>query len=356
MRRGSRAKRVGFVAGAIGAFMMVFAACEQPAEQTGGGGGGGGGGGDGDGGYSPTSVSIATGTTSGVYYPVGGAMAEIINDHVDGVSASAEATGASVENVRLLEGGQSDIIISQGDVVYQAYRGEGDEFADGEVPMQVLMVLYPNVYHAVSLQSINERLDLQCFSDIAGHRFSVGAAGSGNELATNLVFDALGISPADDISRQRLDYAQTATALRDGNLDAGSWVVGEGHGTLRELEATNPIHLIPICPDEQAQVTEAYPFYTEHTISADTYSTLEEDVDTIALWNIVAVSSDLSEDAGYELAKALYENVDFINQVYEPGAEYLTLDTLENAPAPLHPGVIKYAEEQGATIPDELRP
>lgn len=353
MREGSR-RRGGFAAVTIGAFLLLFAACEQPAERTGGGGGGGGDGGSGE--YSPSSISIATGTTSGVYYPIGGAMAEVINDNVEGVSASAEATGASVENVRLLEGGQSDVIISQGDVVYQAYNGEGDEFAEGAVDLQVLMVLYPNVYHAVSLQSIDERLGLECFSDVAGHRFSVGAAGSGNELATNLVFDALGMSPGEDIKRQRLDYAETSTALRDGNLDAGSWVVGEGHGTLLELEATDPIHLIPICPDEQQQVTDKYPFYTAHTISADTYSTLESGVETIALWNVVAVSPELSEEAGYELAKALYDNVDFINRVYQPGAEYLTLDTLENSPAPLHPGVIKYAEEQGATIPDELRP
>lgn len=351
MRRGSRrVQRMGFAAVTIGAFLTLLAACEQPAEQTGGGGG------DGAGGDSPSSISIATGTTSGVFYPIGGAMAEIINNNVEGVSASSEATGASVENVRLLEGGQSDVIISQGDVVYQAVNGEGDEFAEGAVDMQVLMVLYPNVYHAVSLQSINERLGLECFSDVAGHRFSVGAAGSGNELATNLVFEAVGLSPADDINRQRLDYAETATALRDGNLDAGSWVVGEGHGTLLELEATDPIHLIPICADEQQKVIDKYPFYTAHTISADTYSTLEGDVETIALWNVVAVSPDLSEEAGYELAKALYDNVDFINKVYEPGAQYLTFDTLANSPAPLHPGLIKYAEEQGATIPDELRP
>jgi TRAP-type uncharacterized transport system substrate-binding protein len=99
--------------------------------------------------------------------------------------------------------------------------------------------------------------------------------------------------------------------------------------------------------------------YTGHgniTIEGGTYSTVEEDVPTLALWNLVSVPETMSEERGYELARALYENVDFINQVYEPGAEYLTLETLENSPAPLHPGVIKYAEEQGATIPDELRP
>ncbi|NED99705.1 TAXI family TRAP transporter solute-binding subunit [Phytoactinopolyspora halotolerans] len=322
---------------------LVLAACSQPANSS-----------DDDDGESG-SLSIATGTTSGLYYPIGGAMAEIIKDSVDGVNASAESTGASVENIRLLDAGDSDLAIAQGDVVYQAYHGDG-EFSDAAVETNTLMVLYPNVYHAVSLAAIDEDLGLDCFGDVAGHRFSVGAPGSGNELATNLVFDALGMSTDSDISRQRYAYAETARALREGQLDAGSWVVGEGHGSLSELEATDPIHLIPMCDDEVAAVTDQYPFYTPHTISADTYSTIDDDVSTIALWNVVSVSSDMSEDRGYELASALYENVETISQVYAGAADYLTLETLENSPVPLHPGLIRYAEEQGVEIPDELRP
>jgi uncharacterized protein len=320
---------------------FIATACSQPADQSSD--------------DETGSLSIATGTTSGIYYPVGGAMSEIINNELDEVSASAEATGASVENLRLLNSGDSDLAIVQGDAAYQAFHGAG-EFEDSAIENQSLMVLYPNVYHAVSLESIHNSLELECFSDIAGHRFSVGAPGSGNELATNLVFEALGMSPESDISRQRYAYAETARALREGQVDAGSWVVGEGHGSLGELEATNPIHLIPICDDEVSQVTDEHPFYTPHTIEAGTYSTVDDDVQTIALWNVVAVSPDMSEDRGYELAKTLYENVESINQVYAAGADYLNLDTLEFSPVPLHPGVIKYAEEQGVTIPDELRP
>ncbi|WP_166349411.1 TAXI family TRAP transporter solute-binding subunit [Phytoactinopolyspora limicola] len=323
------------------AAMAAAAGCSQPADR----------GGDDE----PSSLSIATGTTSGIYYPVGGAMAEIIDRNADGLSASAEATGASVENLRLLGSGESDLAISQGDVVYQAFHGEG-EFEDESIETQTLMVLYPNVYHAVSLASIHDRLDLACFSDVAGHRFSVGAPGSGNELATNLVFDALGMSPDSDISRQRYAYAETARALREGQVDAGSWVVGEGHGSLGELEATDPIHLIPICDDELSQVTDRHPFYTPHTIAGGTYATVDDDVSTIALWNVVAVPPDMSEERGYELATVLYDNVESINQVYAGGADYLVLETLEHSPVPLHPGVIRYAEEQGVEIPDELRP
>ncbi|MDB1088980.1 TAXI family TRAP transporter solute-binding subunit [Streptomyces sp. ACA25] len=322
---------------------LLVSACSQPAEA----------GRDDPGDRS--SISIATGTTGGIYYPVGGAMAEIIDREVDGVDASAEATGASVENLRLIEGRESDLAIAQGDVVYQAYHGEG-EFEDGAIRTQSLMVLYPNVYHAVSLQSVHAKENLDCFSDIKDKRFSVGAPGSGNELATNLVFEALGMSPDEDITRQRYAYAETARALREGQVDAGSWVVGEGHGSLRELEATNPIHLVPLCEPELAEVAGQFPFYTPHTIVGGTYTTVEEDVRTVALWNVLSVPEEMSEERGYELAVALYENTDFINQVYEAGSDYLVLETLRHSPVPLHPGVIRYAEEHDVEIPDELRP
>jgi uncharacterized protein len=323
----------------LGIAAAFVAACSQPADQD------------------PTeertidSISIATGTTAGVYFPVGGAMAEIINSEV-GVSATAEATGASVENVRLVESGDSEVAIAQGDVVYQAFRGEGD-FAE-PVDLRVLMVLYPNVYHGVSLASINERMDFDCFSDVAGSRFSVGAPGSGNEVATGLVFESLGMS-FDDVDVQRYAYAETARALREGQLDAGSWVVGEGHGTLRELEATDPIHLIPMCPDEVSAVTAEHPFYTGHTIVGGTYSTVEADVETIALWNVVVVRSDFPEDLAYDIVEALYGNVSQIGAVYAAGVPYFVPDTLANSPAPLHPGVVRYAEDAGFDVPVDLR-
>lgn len=331
-------------AAATGACMaLLAAACSQPAET----------GRDESG--DPSGISIATGTTAGIYYPVGGAMAEIINREVEGVTASAESTGGSVENLRLIESGQSDVAIAQGDVVYQAYHGE-DTFEGEPVRTQPLMVLYPNVYHAVSLESVHEKEELNCFGDIKGKRFSVGAPGSGNEVATNLVFDALEMDPSADITVERYAYAETARALRQGEIDAGSWVVGEGHSSLLELETTDPLHLVPMCEDEQDRVTTAHPFYTPHLIESGVYTSVKEPVPTLALWNVLAAPEDMSEERGYELAKALYENTDFLGQVYESGADYMVLESLANSPVPLHPGVVRYAAEQGVDIPAGLQP
>ncbi|WP_046471947.1 TAXI family TRAP transporter solute-binding subunit [Allosalinactinospora lopnorensis] len=335
-----RRNRAGLAALSLPLSVGLLASCSQPAEQM-----------DED---TLDDLSIASGTTGGVFYPVGGAMAEVINNEVEGVSASTEATAASAENMRLIGGGESEVAIVQGDTAYQAVHGEGD--FEGDVQeAQVLTVLYPNVYHAVSLESIHEDQGFDCMSDVEGSRFSVGAPGSGNEIATDLLFQGLGMD-FDDVDVQRYAYAETANALREGQLDAGSWVVGEGHASLLELEQTDPVHLIPMCEDEQSAVVDEHDFYTAHTIEGGTYETVEEDVETLALWNVVVVSPDFPEELAYDLLDALYENIDDINQVYEPGTEYHVPETMAESPVELHPAAVRYAEDNDIEIPEELTP
>ncbi|ASU85110.1 C4-dicarboxylate ABC transporter substrate-binding protein [Nocardiopsis gilva YIM 90087] len=316
--------------------LILLTSCTQPAERG-----------------SFESLSIASGTTGGVYYPIAGAISQIVGSEIEGVGATPEATAASVENLRLLGAGASELAVVQGDSAYQADSGEG-EFAEKPVENRALLVLYPNVYHNVSLRSIDDRLDLDCFSDVKGHRFSVGAPGSGNELTTSLVFADLGMD-FDDIDVQRYAYAETARALREGQLDAGSWVVGEGHGSLRELEATDPLHLIPLCGDEVDAVVEDHPFYTSHIIEGGTYSTVSDDVRTVAVWNILTVRPEFPDKLAYRMVKAVYENADAVNRVYQPGTEYLVPESLRKSPVPLHPGALRYAEEAGVDIPLKLR-
>ncbi|BAS25887.1 TAXI family TRAP transporter solute-binding subunit [Limnochorda pilosa] len=295
-----------------------------------------------------TRISIATGTTGGVYYPFGGALAEIWNRAVPGVEAVAEATGASAQNLRQIAAGQSQVAIAQGDVVYNAAHGEG-QFEGRPIETRALMVIYPNVYHSVSLKSIAQRLGLTRIADVKGHRYSVGPPGSGNEVTTSQIFQALGMT-YDDIKVQRLSYAETARALREGRLDAGSWFVGLGNATLQELDATNPVALLSIAAEDQAKVLEAFPYYTAFTIPGGTYPSVKEDVETIAVWNIIVVPADLPDDLAYQLAKAAYENVDYLAKVYPPGAPYVTLENLAKSPVPVHPGVLRYLQEQGVEL------
>ncbi|WP_017539691.1 TAXI family TRAP transporter solute-binding subunit [Nocardiopsis halophila] len=321
---------------------VLLAACgAQPAEQ---------GGGDDD--YG--SVTIGTGSTSGVYYPLGGALAEVISAEVDGVTASATSTEASVANMKLIDSGEAQMAIAQSDAVSQAVAGQM-EFEGTPVDGKVLTALYPNVYHAVTLESINEDQGYECFSDVDGDRFSAGPAGSGNALASELIFNALELGfTSTDV--QHLDYADTSTALRDGTIDAGSWVVGEGHNTLLELEATDPIHLVPFCDDEREQITDSYPYYSDHVIEGGTYSTVEDDVDTIALWNLLVVPSDFPEDAAYDVLEAIYGNVGDLTAVYANGEDYFVPETMAESSVAMHPGAVRWAEDNGVELPAEVLP
>lgn len=321
---------------------LILAGCSQPGDSGGE-----------DEVEAASSLTIVTGGTSGVYYPIGGALRGIVGDHLEGTSASVEATGASVENIRLLGSGSADVAITQGDAADQALNAMA-EFEGEAISTSTIAVLYPNVYHTVTLQSIRDDLGLDCFADLAGARYSVGDIGSGNEATTNQVFESMGMDVSADIDRSQLGYAETSNALTSGGLDAGSWVVGQGHGGISELAATADIALVPMCADEVEAITSGYGGYTEHVIPGGTYPGVDEDVTTIAVWNALVVPDNFNEDQAYELTKAVFENVDAITAVYAPAEEYLTPDNVVHAPVPVHPGAVRYFEEVGVEIPEDL--
>ncbi|WP_159943915.1 MULTISPECIES: TAXI family TRAP transporter solute-binding subunit [unclassified Nocardiopsis] len=327
---------------------LLLAGCAQPAESGGGEEAGIGGG------PVQNQLSIVTGGTAGVYYPIGGALSTIIGDNLEGQTGSVEATGASVENLRLLGSGSGHLAIVQGDAADQAATGTAD-FEGAPIQTYALAVLYPNVFHAVTLDSIAEDKGFECFSDVVGTRYSVGDVGSGNEATTRQVFESLEIA-STEIELDQLGYAETASALQNNQLDAGSWVVGEGHAGITELGTTDDVALIPLCDDERAAVVNGYGGYTEHVIEAGTYPGVDEDVPTIAVWNALVVPGEFNEDQAYDITAAMFEHVNTIVDVYAPAEEYLVPETIVNSPVPVHPGALRFYEEQGVEIPEDLRP
>ncbi|MDO5648124.1 TAXI family TRAP transporter solute-binding subunit [Paracoccus sp. (in: a-proteobacteria)] len=296
-------------------------------------------------------LSIATGGTGGVYFPLGGGISELINRHVEGRTATAEVTGASVENVALIARDNSDIAFALADTVYQAYNGQGQFEGRALSNLRALGAVYPNVVQIVT--TANSGID--SLDDLKGRRVSVGAPGSGTEISAKQILEANGITYAD-FSPERLNFNETADALRDGDIVAGFWSVGPPTSSIMNLAATRQIAFVPLSDDQVNAALEVEPTFAAFTLPAGTYDGVTQDVATIATPNLLIVNADMDEELAYQIVKTIYENTDFLIATH-PAAKDMTIDfSVSATPIPFHPGALRYLEEQGATIRDDQRP
>lgn len=300
---------------------------------------------------SAQQLSIATGGTGGTYYPMGGGFAEMINNHIEGAQATAEVTGASVENMGLIMRGDADMALALADTVYQAYTGTGHFEGRQIEDTRALASLYPN---AVQLVTLAES-DVHSISDLAGKRVSVGAPGSGTELNARALLEANGIS-YDDFTPQRLNFNETADAIRDGDIDAGFWSVGPPTSSIMNLAATRDIRLVGLSDEEIANAQEDVAVFARYELGENLYEGMDEAVPTIGVPNVLVVNAAMDEELAYQLTELLFEQTDELIAVH-PAANDTTIDfTLESTPVPLHPGAIRYLEDAGVDVPDRLRP
>jgi len=296
-------------------------------------------------------LSIATGGTGGVYYPMGGGLAEIINNQVEGYSATAEVTGASVENMGLIATGDADLALALADTVQQAHSGTG-RFEGQQLEMvRGLASMYANMVHIVALEGSG----ITTLDDLRGKRVSVGAPGSGTEVNAEAILSANGIT-YDDIQEQRLNFNETADALANGDIDAGFWSVGAPTSSILNLATTNNIVLIELTDEQIAAAQAADATFARTTLPGGTYEGAAEDITVLGIPNVLVVSSEMSDDLAYAITKAMFENIADLRAVH-PAANETTVEfTMVATPIPLHPGAVRYYEEIGAQIPDDLRP
>ena len=296
-------------------------------------------------------LSIATGGTGGVYYPMGGGLAEIVNTHVEGYAATAEVTGASVENMGLVATGDADLAIGLADTVYQAQTGTGRFEGQRLETIRSLASLYANMIQIVTLADSG----IASLDDLRGKRVSVGAPGSGTEVNAETVLGANGIT-YDDIDAQRLNFNETADALANGDIDAGFWSVGAPTSSILNLATAHAIRIVALSDEEIAAARSANALFARTTLAGGLYEGVDDDVAVLGVPNVLVASSEMSEDLAYAVAKAMFENIADLQAVHPAAQQTTVAFTLEATPVPLHPGAIRYYEEIGAAVPDRLRP
>lgn len=295
-------------------------------------------------------LSIATGGTGGTYYPYGGGLAELINKHLDGYDAVAEVTGASVENMGLVWRGDSDVALALADTVYQAYNGT-DDFEGRQLEnIRALASIYPNALQLVTL----EGSAIESLSDLEGMRVSVGAPGSGTELNVRAMFEANDMS-FEDIDAQRLNFNETADALRDGDIEAGFWSVGPPTSSILNLATTRDVTLIGFSDEEISNVMEEVPVFAAYELRTGLYEGMDEPVQTIGIPNVLVASSEMDDEVAYQITKLLFEHTDELIDIH-PAANDTTVEfSVNSTPIPFHAGALRYYEEVGAEVSDRQR-
>jgi TRAP transporter TAXI family solute receptor len=285
-------------------------------------------------------INIGTGGTAGTYYPLGGAMAEILKANIPGVNATAESTGASSANINMLNQGEIELALVQNDVSYYADLGIELFEEQGKIEgLRAIATLYPEVCQIITTKNTG----ITSVADFAGKKIAVGAAGSGVEANARQILAAYGLS-YEDIKPQYLSFAEAAAGLKDGNIDAGFITAGTPTSAVLDLSAQNQVVLISIDDAIADQLVEEYPFYTKVLIPADVYNT-DADIQTLAVKAMLATTDKMSEEMAYNITKAIFENLDKLAATHTAGKSVSLETAQEGISIPLHPGAEKYFNE-----------
>jgi uncharacterized protein len=294
------------------------------------------------------SLSIATGGTGGVYYPLGGGLANILSKNVPGLQATAEVTGGSVDNLKLINSGKPYIAFSMADAGQDAYRGE-DKFKGNKVPLKTLMILYPNRMHVVTIEGTG----ITKMRDLKGKRVSTGSPGSATEVMAFRVIEAEGLDKDRDMKRERLGVAESVNAIKDRKIDAFFWVGGLPTAAVTDLANTPGIKIKMIDhADAVKKMNQKYgQLYVEDTIPKATYRGMETDNKQATVWNILVSHENLSNDTAYKIVKTIFDKRDDLIAVHKE-AENFKLENQKQAasPIPFHPGAAKYFAERGVKL------
>jgi TRAP transporter TAXI family solute receptor len=291
------------------------------------------------------NLSIATGGTGGVYYPLGGGMANVFSKSIPGMTATAEVTGGSVDNMRLIGTGKPYIALTQADAAKDAANGEG-KFKGTKIPVRAMMMLYTNLMHAVTVEGTG----INTINDLKGKRVSTGSPGSATEVFAFRVLEAAGIDPLKDLTRERLGVAESVNAIKDKKIDAFFFVVGLPTSSVTDLASTPGIkikfldhaNLLP------AMVKKHGAIYIADVIPKETYSGMAKDNQATAVANLLVANANMSDQTVYNIVKTIFDKRPDLIAVHKAAADIkLEMQKPDASPVPWHPGAVKYYKEKG---------
>ena len=294
------------------------------------------------------NISIATGGTGGVYYPMGGGLASVLSSKVPGMSATAEVTGGSVDNLNLIGTGKPYVGFSMADAAKDAQVGDG-KFAGKKVDLRTLLVLYPNLMHVVTVDGTG----IKTMKDLKGKRISTGAPGSATEVMAFRLLESAGLDKDKDVKRERLSVTESVNAVKDRMIDAFFWVGGLPTAAVTDLANSPGMKIVMVdTTDEIPAMNKKYGnLYFPTLIPKATYSGMAKDNKVAAVANILVVNANMSDADAYKIVKAIFDNKLELVRTHQ---EYMNVN-LENqkqksTPIDFHAGALKFFKEKNIKV------
>ncbi len=298
-------------------------------------------------GFAARELLFATGGVSGTFYPIGGAIAQAWNRHLPDLNVTVQATGGSLENVRLLGNKGADVAICMNDIAY--YGRQGTEAFKAKNEKYENFSAVGNVYPDVIQIFARKGSDMKSIADLKGKKVSVGPPGSGTEISARQVLGLYGIDykTRKDLNAQYLSYTEAADQFKDKLIDAAYFVVAVPNSALQDINLMHPVQFLAIDDKKFDEIVKTYPLYSRFTIPPNSYSGQTEPVQTIGVYSSILVRNDLPEDLVYQMAKIMYEKASEIGQAHAAGKGMNISMATQGIAVPLHPGAQKFYKEMG---------
>lgn len=295
----------------------------------------------------PNSMAIGTGSQGGSYFVYGSGFASMISE-ATGINATVEITGGPVQNVTLVQTGDHNMGFVTTGPAYDAFTGKS-ELMPG-VEHTDIRALFP-MYQTPLQAAVLTKSGIASFADMDGKRVGVGPAGGTSGTYWPRYFDQSGM----DVTISNAGGSDTAGQLKDGLIDAFVYAAGIPTGAYSQLAVENDVTFVSMSEEERDAFLEAEPAMAKFTIPANTYEDQPEDVETVALWNFAIAGKDMPDSLAYEIVKLAMENPDRMKQIHAAAKETLPEHFDKNTFMTFHPGAVKWFEENGYTIPDNLK-
>jgi len=293
-------------------------------------------------------ISIGTASAGGIFYPLGGGMANLINKNIPGTQAVAEVTGGSVANIRAIAESTMEIGLCTPAAIYSGYSGESP--FDKKMPILGLCSMFPGYMHVFVLKKAN----VKSISELKGKRVAFNRPGTTDYDISTVIFEAHGVKQGD-MDLRTITVADAVTAMKDEQIDACIYSMGIGASAFLDLSVSRDVVMLPIEPSAHEKIFKKYPYYYVEKIPAGTYKGTDKDVDVLASMYGAVVHKDADKKLVHDIMKSIYENKKDLEAIHKEVGQYFTPENaIKGMPIPLHPGAIEYLKEKGVTIPDQL--